>query len=256
MSLTGKRKREGPEDEASNPKLKEFLEVMQPPSKTKTWMSGGNFGGEMDESTTAENAISDVDDDGSDQDYQSVVKKKSTFADQVPEEQQVPSRNINGTDERPLKDRSIEKELVPSTPAAEQVPRVETSVPSASDADWLRSRTSRLLGLVNDDELEYSGPVPTESDDQRKPSPARARISPISTSDTASQTDMGIAPAPLDSRLNTDGSKEVKNESPSTSRLFVRNLCYTTTESDLKDHFSIHGTLEEVSPMPLPIKTD
>ena len=229
---------------------------MQPPSKTKTWTSGENFGGEMNESTAAENAISAADEGGSDQEYQPVVrtKKKSSLADQVPEEQDVSSGNVNRLEERPLKDTSLEKELVPSIPSTEQAPRVESNVPSASDADWLRSRTSRLLDLVDDDELEYSGPVPAEPDDEHKPSPARTRISPKSTSDTASQTDMEVAQAPTDSRVNTDGLTEVENGSTSTNRLFVRNLCYTTTESDLRDHFSTHGALEEVSSMPLTIK--
>ena len=109
----------------------------------------------------------------------------------------------------------------------------------ASDSDWLRSRTNRLLDLVSDDELdkdlekgEAKNPITAErlspeSRDQEAPVSAPEaetippRESPQSLADTASKHD--------------------------TRRLFVRNLSYETTESSLQSLFDKFGAIDEVS---------
>ena len=115
----------------------------------------------------------------------------------------------------------------------------------ASDAAWLRSRTSRLLDLVNDDEI---------------------LISKVPTLDNCGRVSHIESPAPLVSntstQIETRTSKEnlydetlLGQQSEGTGsnyvRLFIRNLPYTTTEEDLHEFLDSYkfGSIEEVRPL-------
>jgi multiple RNA-binding domain-containing protein 1 len=122
----------------------------------------------------------------------------------------------------------------------------ETEKPTAppqSDLDWLRSRTSRTLGLVSDDDDEesekedqHSKPKQSESEPELDDEEASIHATPLPNlpSDTEKPDQAQLAPAE---------SKVLK-----TGRLFVRNLVYGVTEEDLRGVFSPYGPIEEVSP--------
>jgi multiple RNA-binding domain-containing protein 1 len=107
----------------------------------------------------------------------------------------------------------------------------------ATDLDWLRARTSRLLGLVSDSETSDNQDDPPSDDDVSVPSddepdpPETSHPPLIDPSDTDQH-----------SKSATAESKILK-----TGRLFIRNLVYGITEDDLRSLFAPYGQIEEVS---------
>ena len=114
---------------------------------------------------------------------------------------------------------------------------------AVNDEDWLRSRTSRLLGLLDDNEGAIDGATELQvSSDfrvekRRPPSPAH--------NDTSSQTDAEDTEAPEITEAIPPAQVE---DMPRSSRLFVRNISYTATEEDLRAHFEAanKGVIDEV----------
>jgi multiple RNA-binding domain-containing protein 1 len=110
-----------------------------------------------------------------------------------------------------------------------------------SDADWLRSKTSRLLGLLDEDEqAEF------DSTAQQKPDPSPQPA-------TVSKADVQH---PYDGNTVVESSTEEEEVDINienirlSSRLFVRNLPYDASESDLEPVFSKFGKVEEVRIIP------
>ena len=116
--------------------------------------------------------------------------------------------------------------------------------PPASDADWLRSRTSRLLGLLNDDEIQEpsshigvdKGRDPSDHEDSESPEPSKGSRADNQLDHEVSQN-ASIQP-------EITASEDIV---PAYSRIFIRNLAYDVAESDLREHFATYGSLEEVS---------
>ena len=105
-----------------------------------------------------------------------------------------------------------------------------------SDADWLRSKTSRLLGLLDDEEQ-------AELDRKKEAVRLNGEVQSPPDQGTASRGDKGIGGAPVrtpDVDINVDNIR-------SSARLFVRNLPYDTMEMDLEAIFAPFGKVEEVS---------
>ena len=129
----------------------------------------------------------------------------------------------------------------PSVDASTQVSNTESG---ASDAAWLRSRTSRLLDLVNDDETLMSK---VSNLDNREPdSQIESPAPPIS--DTSNQTKGQI------SKENLSGETlqgNIEGFGSNYGRLFIRNLPYTATEEYLREFFDSYkfGSIEEVRPL-------
>lgn len=107
-----------------------------------------------------------------------------------------------------------------------------------SDADWLRSKTSRLLGLLDEDEQAEFDSVShqkaeTPSQPLAKSQPDAPRVDDIKA-DVEQPADTPEVDTNIDNiRIS--------------SRLFVRNLPYDAKESDLEPIFSKYGKVEEVS---------
>lgn len=234
---TKKRKRESPVENGVKDKLQEFLEVMQPPSRSKVWE---NQDAAISQAST--HPVSKADDmvtreTRSDETYEHVpkrMKKEQNREEEnvVPVEPPVPVHVPSVDSETNSDDRDVSQE-------ASQEPLAKSSI--ASDADWLRSRTSRLLGLVDDEDVQLTAPLeeaPTE----------KAGLSEI----PELFKEGGVS----DANIHADEVVEVeaavyKNEAIGNRRLFVRNLTYTATEEDLRSLFEDghHGTIEEVSLM-------
>lgn len=232
-----KRKRgvehQGSEAEA---KVKEFLEVMQPPSKSRTWPNEDVHGGPPHP-----------------QSLPMAAHKPGLEPEDV--EQQQPSRKPK---DHPRCIVNREGASLSNPAASAQPSTTETSVlndirsesgeslPQASDADWLRSRTSRLLDLVDEDDEIVS------KTSENQPEPGKSRGSTLykderDMSDAGSQREGDHKAKPVE----PPESSKIDFPSPSiaTGRLFVRNLAYTTTESDLRSYLEDIGSAlpEEVS---------
>lgn len=213
------------------------MEVMKPASKNKTWAND-----DMPIDHTAVPAQDSkvepvhVDEAESDDEYQTVQKKaKRTEPVRAAETSDitVPATQSSG-------DNVPEDQQVNEYDGEQQV---ETQ--PLSDADWLRSRTSRKLGLVDDDdddeELTHR-PKPSEKED-------------VSASEEDQQeADVDIqAPAASLPAAGNKTENQVSSDIESirhTGRLFLRNLSYDISEDDLRGHFDSFGILQEVRSFP------
>jgi multiple RNA-binding domain-containing protein 1 len=223
-----KRKRDKPKDEAENPKLKEFLQVMQKPSK-KSWQDeGANLQGVPVGGTEPNPLLAEVEAD-SDDEIQTINKK----AKQEPKPDEDKEELATTDRENPPQDYiPLEKE-----PLQEQGDTNEAK----SDADWLRSKTSRLLDLVDEDEAPVR-PMPI-------PSPQTTTAKIISSAAPVRNQD-DIAMLEPETQADSETETEVVNANEEairlSRRLFLRNLSYSITEDDLKAGFAQFGGLEEV----------
>lgn len=228
-----KRKRDSPVDVGGKPKLQEFLEVMRPPSKSKIWenqdaeISRGSAEPAMAQSTMTRSAPSGVGDEHAPKKMKN--ERQSGEKNAEPAEPIVPM-DVPSVDVKAIPNDSDLSQEVAEEPLARSV--------AASDADWLRSRTSRLLGLVDDDDTQAA--IPPED----APTP-RIRLSEVpqpiiegSVSDASTQ---------MNGELEVERAM-TEDEIVSNGRLFVRNLTYTITEQDLRKHFEDRslGIIEEV----------
>ncbi|KAF2681041.1 multiple RNA-binding domain-containing protein 1 [Lentithecium fluviatile CBS 122367] len=210
-----------------DPKLKEFLDVMQPPSKLQGW---ANEETRLDASVPpavepAEGVA--VADGESDDEYQ-VLTKKSKTAWQEPSVEAQPAPIVSIAEPPKDEEDSVNKEELQEA--------IDASVPEhgpVSDADWLRSRTNRVLDLVDDDEEPPAPDIAMRDagDEAAEDAPEAADKPKTSDEQDGHQTDS----------LPSEEDKIRR-----TGRLFLRNLHYDVTEDDLREHFSIYGSLEEI----------
>ncbi|EOA91226.1 Multiple RNA-binding domain-containing protein 1 [Exserohilum turcicum] len=225
-----KRKREQIEQD---PKLKEFLEVYQPPSKTNIWANGDS---QIAEATVAaaDQAVPEVavPEQESDNEYQVISKKPKVAAEPTA----TPASAPHPTDEEPTAepeavaaDTSEAMEDVQEAPAAEQEP--------VSDMDWLRSRTNRVLELVEDDEE----PAANASASQ-----APAPQPPVAAEESRQEVEAQQEPSQPPAEQPNDAAPDEEDRIRETGRLYLRNLHYEVTEDEIRDQFSKHGALEEV----------
>ncbi|KAL1835742.1 hypothetical protein VTJ49DRAFT_6147 [Mycothermus thermophilus] len=224
-----KRKREVDEND---PKLQEYLEVMGHPTKKSKDQAL------RDNSPDAAIPAAALEAGESDDEYEDIPALQSKAA--------VPAPALAAqTDALPVPMEVDES----SDPAVTEQPS-RTVAPVSADADdddWLRSRTNRLLDLVDPDDPNF----PT------RPAPP---ASAPTTSAAAGNAPAPEAPKPASESggADVDGSDEAGTgqkvdaenaiqQVRKTCRLFLRNLSYKVTEDDIRDHFNKFGALEEVN---------
>ncbi|KAJ8066254.1 hypothetical protein OCU04_005336 [Sclerotinia nivalis] len=232
-SLNTGTKRKRSDIDAADPKLQEFLEVMQPASKSNSNMwKAGAMDDDIEEPPTKVQAI-EVPEGESDDEYQSVPSKvKKALAKpidpQVPAAPPAPitstitSDNANPTDE-----------VMIDTPSN----NVE-----ATDDDWLRSHTSRLLDIVDPEDiisktqnLDVKNVEEVVAEEAELNPPVEDMV--VDAESEAIEEQAENPPSELDATFET-----IK----ASGRLFVRNLPYSATEDDLRKHFEQYGALEEI----------
>ncbi|KAL8786336.1 MAG: hypothetical protein Q9213_002833 [Squamulea squamosa] len=239
-----KRKRDNKPISQENPKLQEYLEVMQPVSNSKTWanqsddVSGGKTGQQgviANDDADAEGVVQNANDFG----YQKFSKRQKKSRENIKDvatnpKDVVPVNAIPGNTEP-----GLATEFVPATV---EVP----VVPTMTDDDWLRSRTSRLLGLVDDDDPARNE-MHVAEETSKDGASSNAESQPNSEkSDSGIQVDSGPIQQP--NAEATLIAQDTNTATTATGRLFIRNLPYTVTEQDIQQHFDQlgYGRLEEV----------
>ncbi|UKZ75435.1 hypothetical protein TrVFT333_003120 [Trichoderma virens FT-333] len=237
----GSKKRKREDLDESDPKLREFLRVMK---TGKEGVIADETNPDADMTGLATSGEPLVVEGESDDEYEQIPKRKEKLRKTESSEasrslvinEKLP-RETSDQGAQPASEEVVADDVKPQE--AEKVPQEEAG---ATDDDWLRSRTSRLLDLVDPDDL----PRPTETaveaetvvqdggdNDDTPPSPRDAV-----DEDTPEEAD--------DKGAENTGADDAVATITRTSRLFVRNLPYTTTEEDLHQEFGKFGTLQEV----------
>ncbi|KAJ6190825.1 hypothetical protein N7519_000846 [Penicillium mononematosum] len=237
-----KRKRDG-EKKPQDPKLQEYLSLMGSSSKTRTWANDDEMIKPSVDTVPVINQPAQEEEEI--QDLPSHPKKAKTekpptaAKPEQPEPMVIDKGEEEEVQETPEQDNSAEPEVVDTRPI--------------SDEDWLRSKTSRLLGLLDEEEQE-------EFDQQKATAavtaPTKAVSPPSASGDESPQRDEESRTAAIEkiapNTTDVDSITEATPEDPNidlirnSARLFLRNLAYDTTESDLQPIFERFGKIEEI----------
>ncbi|KAG6102644.1 hypothetical protein E4U30_003864 [Claviceps sp. LM220 group G6] len=232
-----KRKRE--DQNPSDPKLREFLQVM------KTGREGviaDETNPAVGTSQASEAGQLAVPENESDDEYEQVPMRKEkarklhahqdkseTVACKPPTKEE----RLQG-DDTPVKAVEVKTEQLDLETADRAVP----ASGAATDDDWLRSRTNRLLDLVDPDDLASVAMSSKEQDikvDEQ-----------TSHSTDVAMPDMPDMAEEVTTSQAMEGQEDAVQTISRTSRLFARNLSYSTTEDDLREAFQRFGALQEV----------
>lgn len=208
-------------DEAADPKLGEFLEVMNPGKKQRDDLAV------QDDEHPAEAvpppATAESDDEYEDLPYRN---RKSDGG-----------RSHETGLEAPVWSSPTDKVVI----LDDDVPLREAPAVAvdASDESWLRSRTNRLLDLVDADDLSLVKQIATVAP-------------PVdhAVNEEVNENQSGAEAAGEDDGAETPAGDQDNDSSvdliSKTARIFVRNLPYTATEDDIHGHFSKFGSVQEV----------
>lgn len=218
---------------------------MQHPSKTKTWAND-----DIPRPAEEQGPVPEQPETEPSQDFTASQRKKAKV-DGLAEVSHAPKDQEKAQPEPMVIDQSGDKESTENEQDAS-----EQQAEPVSDSDWLRSKTSRLLGLLDEDEQADFDAKPEEP----AASPVKARVEqrPAPIEDSALE-DTEMAEAEEQAEEYDPNVELVRNS----ARLFVRNLPYDTTETDLEPTFSPFGKVDEVSfsfsfsffPLPLHTRT-
>jgi multiple RNA-binding domain-containing protein 1 len=214
-----------PED--NDPKLQEFLQVMQPRNKQTMWANDDPAGLLQQGTTTGDDVVVDSDDDD--------------------EYEELPTNNDNNSgsssddDDDEEDDGDKEKVVVDD---------------KVSDLDYLKSRMKKNFDDINDNKEEEEEEEDEEEDeedeseeeDDRAGSPPEEEVVVVEQQQQQQQdhtNNNNIAATRQQSSI-----KEANGDKLSiiadTGRLFLRNLSYAATESDIRELLEPHGQLNEV----------
>lgn len=206
--------------------------MIQQPSKTRTWANDDQIPAPLETDSHSKEQPAEV--DGDPQEELTYAQRKKAKMGRDPRENSQTSENAGYS---PTADEDVQP--VPEKDQEEQESQQEDQ-PQApvSDSDWLRSKTSRLLGLLDEDEQaafeQPAAPVNdtpaagSDVDMPNAPSPERPAANDSEKAPTAAEVDINIENIRI------------------SARLFIRNLSYETRESDLEPLFSPFGKTEEV----------
>ena len=219
-------------------KLNEYLEIMQPPSKVPKNPQGKPSTEWQHSKAEALSREGLVDEDQSDQEYEAIHMKRNTKSQTILSEVH-DSQNYGVIEnQRPVIEGPNYAEAV------QLKDTVECVNPTISDEDWIRSRTSRLLGLEDDDDALAARTLPNNMARNGADIPSHGRSVERRSSDASVQSQEILHTASDDK-----GTPVVLAQEGQIKRLFIRNLAYTVSEDDLQGLFGSRGCgdIEEVS---------
>lgn len=218
-----KRKREGVDE--ADPKLKEYLDMMRPGQATSSKLEG-IYGQQPSEQQDVEMAVVPADAE-SDDEYETIPAKKPKHREEAVEE--APAAQVLAPPPVVDPPQTIDQDMPDAKAPAD-----------ATDDDWLRLRTNRLLDLVDPDDQSALPPPPVQ--------PSRA---PAVTSESSPPEGAGLeftpSEAPGEPAVEKTDEEIATEQVLRTGRLFVRNLPFKATEAELAKHFKKYGETEEVS---------
>ncbi|EPS41419.1 hypothetical protein H072_4687 [Dactylellina haptotyla CBS 200.50] len=226
----GTKKDDGNAVDENDPKYREYMQLMKNRVNTKIWENETAIINEE------QPAALQVPEDESEEEYEELSHpklEKKKWKKDIPE---LPSISQNAVDS------AVTAEDPSTEPAAdpEILPDVDEPVQTGlSDADWLKSMTST--------KLEPKDPnAETEPKDKPGSSDEWGGIE--------DDENMEDAPADTSSEPRPKSEYDLAIEKiEETGRLFVRNLTYSVTESELEELFAQFGELEEVH-LPVDLK--
>ncbi|KAI0405802.1 MRD1-like protein [Xylaria palmicola] len=239
-SSAKKRKRDALNE--SDPKLQEFLNVMQASKISANKLHGHEMDSVL-EPPAKKVAASDEAESGDE--YQSLPTRPSKRATtppklipQSPKRSQPVATSISSSIDEPTSANE------PMEATEQSVPHASTGAQDADDDDWLRSRTNRLLELVNEDDIFPVRSQPAVSN------PANQQA--FETKNTICVDAVEVEKdAPHVEEDDADNDVDTQDAATldairKTSRIFCRNLPYDATAEDLRAHFQKFGEVEEV----------
>ncbi|CAG9989922.1 unnamed protein product [Clonostachys byssicola] len=230
------------EQETADPKLQEFLQVMGK-SKEDPMADATNFAGEAGLSKPDV----PVPEGESDDEYEEIPsakdKKRNIANPEMDRNAKQPEGNRNLLNKQEAHSDTQTPRADPP-PESEELPPAEAAAPpapGATDDDWLRSRTNRLLDLVDPDDLDSS--IPSHGKDSSpqpgthpEPQPAQSQVeTPDAGDEVAKKADEG-----------EQKTEDVVESIRRTSRLFIRNLPYGSSEDEIRECFERFGPIQEV----------
>ncbi|TGJ87564.1 hypothetical protein E0Z10_g1197 [Xylaria hypoxylon] len=229
-----KRKRDALNE--SDPKLQEFLNLMQTSKISASKLHGHENDAALEPPTKK---VAATDEPESDDRYQSMPTQSSKRsatqpAKLFPESQSRPPALPIADSHPDVPDEE------PASPAVNHVQ--DTTTGTTDDDDWLRNRTNRLLDLAGEDDIVPVRPQPTTAHSTDK------QILGHTTPDDVNMTEKNITVVPEESvEMSTDSQNTaILDAIRKTARIFCRNLPYDATSEDLRIHFEEFGELEEV----------
>ncbi|VUC38273.1 unnamed protein product [Clonostachys rosea] len=239
-SSTKKQKRG--EQETADPKLQEFLQVMGQ-SKEDPMADATNLAGEGG----LPKPDIPVPEGESDDEYEVIPAAKDKKRNKANPEMDRIANQPDGNRNLPNKQEAHSDTQTPHADPpleSEELPPAEAPalpVPGATDDDWLRSRTNRLLDLVDPNDLDspiHSHPKDSSSQTGTHLEPQSAQVQ-VETPDAGDE----VAKKADESEQKTEDVVELIRR---TSRLFIRNLPYGSSEDEIRECFQKFGPIEEV----------
>ncbi|CUM47934.1 uncharacterized protein AC631_05127 [Debaryomyces fabryi] len=210
------------EEIESNPKLKEFMEVMKPSHQVKSWANydlADGSGAPSTQALTDELARQDGNEKSVETNKPSVLQAPEGESDDEYEDFRSGANRAEGEEEEEEEEKMI---------SLSELPEEENKLAhdeNVTDLDWLKMRRRRMKDNepVNETEaadsvskedirIGESKQIPEKQLDEPQQSPEEATIAKISE----------------------------------TGRLFVRNILYTSTEQEFRELFEAYGPLVEV----------
>ncbi|KKK21323.1 hypothetical protein P175DRAFT_0433395 [Aspergillus ochraceoroseus IBT 24754] len=226
-----KRKRDG-DNIQQDPKLQEYLSVIQHPSKTKTWANDDQIPIPIEQNSPSDEQPVDADETPQELTY--AQRKRAKLADNQGESPHV----LGDAGDLPMPDQDQVQPEEEEAEKNEGEQNGQTEEAPVSDSDWLRSKTSRLLGLLDEDEQAAFEPTMQES----------SSAAAVGSTNEVTKVD-NVASSPKPDSQKAPAAPEVDTNIETiriSARLFVRNLSYDTTESDLEPIFAPFGKIEEI----------
>ncbi|KAI1749655.1 RNA recognition domain-containing protein [Xylaria castorea] len=239
-----KRKRDALDE--SDPKLREFLNLMQASKISADKLHGHEDDAALEPPTKK---VAAVDENEVGDEYQSMPAQPGRKTTTPPP--RITPRSWKEAQTIPIVDSTM-NELAstdgPIEPVRESTSQAAVGAQDtgADDDDWLRKRTNRLLDLAGDDEVVPIGPQLTASNpaDQERDYEDREHVTP----EKANMLEGDTATAPeenLERRIYSQDAATL-DAIRKTARIFCRNLPYDATAEDLRTYFEKFGEVEEV----------
>ncbi|KAJ5106327.1 Multiple RNA-binding domain-containing protein 1 [Penicillium angulare] len=233
-----KRKRDT--EKSQDPKLQEYMSLMQS-GKTRTWANDDTMAQQAsaEQSAMAINPkpqTNNVEEAASQPKKPRIQETLPAASNEDPQPMVVDHSGATEDEEKDTKDDQGDDEAGP-----------------VSDMDWLRTKTSRLLGLLDDDEQadfddrKVEEPVKAQSpisDEPRSAEPESISPQPV-TNDVVDEAVDETADSPEEDRISPEKAKNIELIKDS-ARLFLRNLAYDLKEEDLHPLFAPFGKTEEI----------